>query len=227
MWGAELCRKAMGWSVLSLALTSCDDVENNRKLEKAFEQQKATLKSQEQRIINLERLEQRVASLEAKAHENATSFNECVLQSMQGITSDLAAEAVKESCLRKVSVPLPEIYTLAKSKAAYGQIYGYTTVSFGLYITLINLSQYTITEVTISVLDKKRNTSNTYVARLFPAPVPQGTFFTGLPKDRTLMMQLPPGQRVFTIEITEQPKEQNTFFDQYGWGIIAAKGFIN
>jgi outer membrane murein-binding lipoprotein Lpp len=143
-------RQLVSVLMLSIVLAGCDKVQEFVKKQTEFEQRVENIEEQ------LNSIKEQVSAAKQETQASAASFNGCVLENMRGINSDLAAESIKESCLRKVSRPLPDLTGLSESKAGYGQIYGYLERSFGLYITLNNSTSYTITEITMRSGIKKR-----------------------------------------------------------------------
>ena len=149
---------------VSLLLGACDDGAKTAKQIKervigllGGTETAAQLKEHEYR---LEKLEYRLAALTAEKQHAANSFNSCVLDGIKGVTTDMVAQTVKEACIRTVEVPLPpvDILTLRSSAtAAYGQFTKYPEDEFGLFISLNNKSPYTLTEMHITVKDKKTN----------------------------------------------------------------------
>lgn len=204
------------------ALAGCEKIEDFSKKQAALEERIAKLEKQIT-LLN----DQLLAASKPESRARSVSFNDCVLENMRGINSDLAAESVKESCLRIVSESLTDLSALSQSKAGYGKIYGYLGDHSGLHVTLSNSSPFTITELAIAITDKKSKTENVYVARTFPAPLPPNVIASGPPRDRTRQMQLTPGQHVFTLQIAESVPDSARFFDRYGWALVSAKGFLN
>ena len=210
---------------VSLLLGACDDGAKTAKQIKervigllGGTETAAQLKEHEYR---LEKLEYRLAALTAEKQHAADSFNSCVLDGIKGVTTDMVAQTVKEACIRTVEVPLPpvDILTLRSSAtAAYGQFTKYPEDEFGLFISLNNKSPYTLTEMHITVKDKKTNESNTYITNLFLAPQTVGI--------TAPTNHLPPGLRKFVVLIKERPKDNN-FGEYYYWDIESVKGYIN
>jgi hypothetical protein len=169
-----------------------------------------------------------IAAAGASLHDVATAseFDQCVLQHMQGITSDLAAASVKESCLRTVETQLPHeaLDAFKTAGAAFGQLPAFAEGGFGLYITLNNTSGYTITELTIQIDDNRTNSHATYVIRDFPFVPPPGTIM-GLPRDPTLLKMIGPGPRKFYTAINETTRDVTEWHNRYDWSLISAKGF--
>jgi hypothetical protein len=216
----------MAWRVLIaytafVALSGCDEI-------KKVENKQSDVEKRVQKLEQkLNALEEQLNDITKERGASPISFSGCVIENMKGITSNLAAESVKEACLRKVSVEL-NINDWPKTTAGYGQIHGYVREQiFGLYVNVTNNSQYTITEMTIEIMDRKTKEKNVYAARLFLSPLPAGTILAGQPPDKTVLMQMPPGTHTFTLKTTEAVNDPNKFFEQYGWDIVSIKGFLN
>jgi len=206
---------------LFVALSGCDELQKFQNKQTEVQQR---VEKVEQR---LNEVESQLNDLTNQKEAAPASFEGCVLENMRGISSNLAAESVKEACLRKASVAL-NFSEWLKARAQYGQIYGYTGEQhFGLYVSFTNSSRYTITEMTIVIVDKKTKETNTYTARSFPAPLAPGTIIAGLAPDKTLGMRMPPGKCSFTLTIGETAPDPNKFFDQYAWDITSVKGFVD
>jgi hypothetical protein len=161
----------------------------------------------------------------------ASEFDACVLQHMQGVTSDTAATSIKEACLRTVEIALPAeaLQTLATARARYGSLPSFGPLpsnegDAGLIITLNNNTGYTITELIVSIEDQKTHASTPYIIRLFPYLPPPGVI-RGLPSDETTIEMLRPGQHQFYAAISERARDPNKWGDAYAWEIASAKGF--
>ena len=124
----------------------------------------------------------------------ASSFNQCILDHMQGATSDLAALSIKEACIHASEKQLPDdaLNTLMTSAAGFGILPFPSQDKSGLYVTLNNNSGYTITELVIEITDKKTKAPERYVIRLFPFVSAPGVIM-GAPSDRTIDEMIPPG----------------------------------
>jgi hypothetical protein len=155
-----------------------------------------------------------------------SEFDACVLQHMQGVTSDLAASSVKEACLRMVEKPLPAeaLQVLNTARAGFGALPSYVG-GMGLYISLNNNSGYTITELTIGVHDKKTGNVTSYVIRIFPFVPPPGVIAMGQPRDPTIQEMIAPGERQFYARISETARDPKKWNTEYSWSVAAAKGF--
>jgi hypothetical protein len=155
----------------------------------------------------------------------ASEFDKCVLQHMQGVTSDLAASSIKEACLRTVETQLPDeaLKALSGATAAFGQLPALVGGA-GIYITLNNTSGYTITELSITIENKKTHAFVTYPVRYFPFVPPPGVIM-GPPRDPTLEKMIGPGQRAFYTPINQTTDDVTKWGELYGWDFTAAKGF--
>ena len=124
----------------------------------------------------------------------ASPFDTCVLQHMQGVTSDVAAVSVKEACLHTTETPLPDsaLQTLMTMQAGYGKLPS-PEGGQGLYVSINNNSGYTITELVLQIEDKRTHETERYVVRVFPSPPPPGAIALGYGPDRTLAMMIAPG----------------------------------
>jgi len=156
------------------------------------------------------------------------SFDQCILDHMQGATSDLAAVSIKEACIHANEKQIPDdaLETLMTSKAGFGSLPFPNQTKSGLYVTLNNNSGYTLTELVIEITDKNTKAAERYVIRLFPF-VPAPGVIMGAPLDKTTLEMVPPGPRQFYIEINQTVKTASHWFDFYDWNLISAKGFEN
>jgi hypothetical protein len=149
---------------------------------------------------------------------SASQFDQCVLDVMKGVTSDIAAVSIKEACIRKTEVPIPTSLLLSglpNSRASYG---AFVDGSSGLFVTINNNTGYTISELTITVANKKNGHATTYTKQLFVSPNAVST------ADRTVFMLIGPGMRIFMVNVSETAKDQKDFFENYGWDIVSGKG---
>jgi hypothetical protein len=146
----------------------------------------------------------------------ASAYDRCVLENMKGSTSDIAAIAIKESCIRTTEVDLPaeQLQTLKPSRAYYTKLYGQDI----LVVSINNTTGYVITELTVFLSTKKGNKYNHYTNRTFVAPN------TGSVADRTIFEMIGPGTASFMVGITEAPKNEPDFETNYVWNFTGAKG---
>lgn len=152
------------------------------------------------------------------AHANA--FDDCVLDNMRGVTSDLAAKSIKVACLRKTSVEIPKedlsALTGRAEYADFGQQFGK-----GFWISLENQSAYIVTSVTIDI-HVGVGDNQFFETDDFYTPQP-GVIYAGPPPDPIRSMQIARFSKIDFRIIAPQPgidmKKQN-----FKWGIAAAKG---
>lgn len=150
----------------------------------------------------------------------ANAFDDCVLENMRGVTSDLAAKSIKIACLRKTSVDIPKEHLSALTGRAEYADFG-PQFGKGFWIRLENGSAYIVTSVTIDV-HVGVGDNQFFETDDFFMPEP-GVIYTGPPDDPTRSMQIPRFSKVDFRIIKPQPnidmKKQN-----FKWGIAAAKG---
>jgi hypothetical protein len=149
----------------------------------------------------------------------ATTFDDCVLENMRGVTSDLAAKSIKVSCLRKSSVPLPD-EDLAKlvSQAQYASLG--EKEGTGFWISVDNRTDYVITEITIKV-SVKGGPAEIFRTDDFWYPTP-GVIYTSLPPDPTHSMQIKPFSK--TVYQVRAKLDMDVRKPEFKWGIQSAKG---
>jgi hypothetical protein len=104
-------------------------------------------------------------------------YNSCILESMRGVTSDVAARMIRNACKDKFPVKIQEDEELPKSSAQ--NIEG-NAKGLGGYFqgTIYNGdSEWTITGLEIRVTDKKTNQFRDYKALMDEIrPIKKGTF---------------------------------------------------
>lgn len=177
----------------------------------------------ENRLI---RLESRVQATETAIQaiksrtSYAGSFSGCLLDTMRSANGSGAAvaAAIEQSCMTVASAPLPSeaIDAMSHSSTAqYGQLPSHAgSAKSGLYVTLQNSSQYTVTELTVFVTDGDGK-QRTLITRTFDLP-----FALGAPTDPSDRFRAPPGVKYFVIPDVLAPKEVRS------WGILSAKGYL-
>lgn len=81
----------------------------------------------------------------------ANAFDDCVLKNMQGATSDVAAKAIKVSCIRTSQMPLgeDEVKGLLVSNGFYGTFGMARTPGFTAEVK--NNTFYIVTEITFGI----------------------------------------------------------------------------
>ena len=152
------------------------------------------------------------------AHANA--FDDCVVETLRGTTSDVAARSLKVACLRKSSVEIPaEMLVDLTGTAEYGD-FG-KNIGTGFWIQLENKTKFVITEITIKVQvgDGKVQYFRTDD---FWTPTP-GVVYAGPPPDPTRSMQIAPYATVNYRVLTKQP-DIDVKKQKYKWGIASARG---
>jgi hypothetical protein len=164
-----------------------------------------------------------VATTSASA---APAFDTCILDHMQGVTSDLAAIAVKEACIRATEEPLPDamLQTLMSARAWYEKLPMPDETEMGLYIRLNNNSGFRLTELVVRVTNIKTQEAEDYVVRRFPYIPPPGSFFSGPPPDRTVEEIIGPGNREFFLTVNQKARDTQSWGATYSWDIVSAKG---
>jgi len=118
----------------------------------------------------------------------ANPFDDCVLEGMKGVTSDLAAKSIKVACLRKSSVEIPaDSLTKLVGTANYGD-FGRGT---GFVMHIDNQLEYVITEITIRLKIGKEADKLVRNEEFYELPA-RGVVVTGLPPDPTTGMMIKP-----------------------------------
>lgn len=232
-WQATDMRFLAG-SILLLSLGGCDNIQKiisqSQQTESRLSKLEASIAKHEmelqQRSVELIELQNKLNALAINNIRESINYDDRVLSNLRNSNSDLIAESLKEACLRNVSVVIPNI-DFSDSKAYYGQLYGEITAKYGLYLNINNLTGYTITELVISITEKKTNSSNFYTVTQFQPPVGQGVLISGQPKDITKIEMLTPGMHQFTLPLVEYEARQTAFFNRYQWGVASAKGFLH
>lgn len=130
------------------------------------------------------------------------SYNECVLTSMKGVTSDLAAKAIAQSCAQKFEEKKPQSVTLPSE--AVEKLTGNAKMEVGFIDGGIYNGNYnwTVTSVTIGVRYKSSggvSTSREYKIDTNIKPLSQST----------LLEQVGPNDKVTNFQ----------------WGIVTASGY--
>ena len=209
---------------LCFALSGCDQIAD------FFRQQDETSKhlaAVDEELKNLTHNLTEIAAderLRTAQQSVSSSYNDCVLDHVKSGESGIATQTIEEACLRKSSVPLADMSPFLHSQAAYGQIYGGSYQSFGLYVYFDNASPFTITELTVTLTEKATGKVDTYVVRRFQSFIPSGTI-VGMGPDRTMEMRLAPGKDQFMLETTERASDTAEFFSKFTWAFVSAKGF--
>ena len=155
----------------------------------------------------------------------ANPFDDCVLENMRGVTSDLAAKSVKVSCLRRASVDVPaDALAKVRATANYGEFNGPGNTGFLMEID--NQTDYVLTEITLSIRPDKMPERVVRTDDFWPL-VPKGIIYTGPPPDPTRSMQIKP----FATSSYWIPMKTNIVIDPkkvagpgYAWNMLSARG---
>jgi hypothetical protein len=153
----------------------------------------------------------------------ANALDDCVLKNMPGVTSDVAAKAIKEACLRKNSVQLDEA-ELSGLRIVSG---GYGPFSFlnvpGFSVEVKNDTGYIVTEITLAISIAGAAAEQFRIDN-FDYQEP-GTVRTGLVPDPTVLMRIDPGRSrkfQFSADRPEIDKKK-----KWSWMLVAAKGIVS
>jgi hypothetical protein len=152
----------------------------------------------------------------------ASPYDTCILEHMSGVTSDTAADSIKEACIRNAEKPLPNsvLDTFATAVAWFGTLpFPYQNDS-GLYIKFNNTSGYTLTEIVIQITETATGKTENYVERRFPTPPPPGAIM--MPPSYGMIK---PGANEFYTPINQTVKDPKSWGKTYSWNVISAKGF--
>jgi hypothetical protein len=152
----------------------------------------------------------------------ANPLDDCTLENIRGVTSDAAAKFIRQSCLGKISSPIPtEVLNNVKTKGEIGT--DQWNKGNALYLTFENNSPYAITQITVGISTK--NETNDYnVSNFLQVSTTPGVVVTGLPPDPASYMQIKPFSSVyFAFPIRQDAPGQN---EKWWFGVIAAKGYL-
>jgi hypothetical protein len=134
-----------------------------------------------------------------------SNYDECILESMKGVTSDVAARMIARSCQEKFpDKPKAQPRSRELNSSELGQITGRAGNSFGNYFggNLYNGNRgLTISQITVVVTTKvgKKDVSRTYVADV----------------------NIPPQTTAdFSFSIVKGDEGSD-----YSWGIVGARGY--
>ena len=152
----------------------------------------------------------------------ANALDDCVLNKMAGVTSDAAAKAIKEACLRKNSVVIDEgdLRGLSIVGGGYGR-YGIRNTA-GFNAEVKNDTGYIVTEITFGIIIADGQPEYFRVDNFFYEE--PGVIYTGLPPDPTVSMRIDPGRShkfQFSADRPEIDKKK-----KWNWFIAGAKGIV-
>jgi hypothetical protein len=163
----------------------------------------------------------------------AAAFDDCVLENMRGVTSDLAAKSIKVACLKKTSIEISKDNWTERSNAGHifmlftasarHQVTG-DSKSTGFWITFKNNMEYIITEITVEI-SIKAGPFQSYRTDDFYKDLPPDprVIVTGLPPDPTVRMRIDPFKEITyfikTNDAAHVAKDSN-----FKWDIVSMKG---
>lgn len=153
----------------------------------------------------------------------ANAFDDCVLDKMAGVTSDAAAKAIKEACLRKNSVVIDE-GDLRGLRIVGGDGYGRYGISntAGFTAEVKNDTGYIVTEITFGIVIADGQPEYFRVDNFFYQE--PGVIYTGLPPDPTVSMRIDPGRsRKFQFSADRPDIDKKK---KWNWFIAGAKGIV-
>lgn len=108
-----------------------------------------------------------------------SDYDECILESMKGVTSDVAAKMIRQSCQKKFPKKTPEDNSVELPSSVIEKIKGNATMTgYGYYEGNIfnGDNEWHITRLTIRVVDNK-----TQQYRDYETSVNQGLYTYSLP----------------------------------------------
>lgn len=154
------------------------------------------------------------------------TYSNCILAHMQGVTSNSAAIAIKQSCIVNAESPIaPASLAFLNGASAVFAASPWRDGTTGLYITINNNSPYTVTQIDLYVENKTTKQRATYFVRdLIPA-TPGGGMIVAMPSNSGVAYSLPPGLETFYVPIRETAPNSAEWGATYGWGFLGAKGF--
>ncbi|MFH1025685.1 MAG: hypothetical protein V1764_03310 [Nitrospirota bacterium] len=134
-----------------------------------------------------------------------SNYDECIVESMKGVTSDVAARAIIQSCQKKFPVKKPTDSELPSQ--ALAKITGRAGLSFGSFRGSIynGNNDYTITQITIVLIPK----GNTHPADDFHNAKQYNVYVTVLPLTNSN----------FTVSVDSGDNEE------FDWNITKARGY--
>jgi hypothetical protein len=156
---------------------------------------------------------------------HANAFDDCVLKTMQGVTSDAAAQSIKEACLRKNSVALNDA-DLRDLKLLTGPGLGYGSYGMrnttGFTVEVRNDTGFIVTDLTVGIVVGDGKPELFRVDRfLYQEP---GIIYAGPVPDLTTIMRIDPGRsRKFQFEADHLDLGKK----KWTWFIASAKGIVS
>jgi hypothetical protein len=161
------------------------------------------------------------------APARANPYDDCILEHMSTAQNEAAAYAIERACISKTSVPItttPDVVaTEGKAWADYFNTgFGY---SYGLQVTIKNVTTFNITELVVVVQDRKTGKANEYLLDQFRAPLSGAGIITKV-GEPALVSIIPSGKtRSFFVPATEVTEDTvKDFFKRLTWDLRLSKG---
>ena len=136
-----------------------------------------------------------------------SDYDECILEGIKGVTSDVAAQLIRQSCQKKFPRKTPEDKSVELPNSALEKIEGKAgTSSIGYFEgSLFNgNTDWHITSLTVRIVDNK-----TKQYRDYETSVNQGLYSSSLP---------PLARGEFSFKPYEMPKDNS-------WTILSGRGY--
>ncbi len=137
-------------------------------------------------------------------------YNDCILESMKGVTSDFAAKAIQQSCRRKHPIEIKQIPEVELPSDALRKIEGKASPNFyGAFEGSIynNNEQWCISSIVIRIIDKNTRKHHDY-KQPFYSPLDLISQFAVCPKESHNISFIP----------FDLPKS-------YTWRIVSGTGY--
>lgn len=97
-----------------------------------------------------------------------SDYDECILESMKGVTSDVAAKMIRQSCQKKFPKKTPEDNSVELPSSVIEKIKGNAKMTGGYYEgTIFNGdNEWHITSLTVRIVDNKTKQYRDYKTRV-------------------------------------------------------------
>jgi hypothetical protein len=141
---------------------------------------------------------------ELMAPARANPYDDCILEHMSTAQIEAAAYAIERACISKTSVPITAPDVMATEAEAWADYFntGFGS-SYGLKVTIKNVTTFNVTELVVVVHDRKTGKANEYLLDKFNAPLSGAGIVTKL-GEPALVSIIPSGQtRSFFVPASE------------------------
>ena len=155
----------------------------------------------------------------------ANPYDDCILQYMGTAQNQAAVYAIERACMGKTSVSIPpdDNFTGGLSADVGNFNIGFGGLEYGIVVTMKNTTNYNITEVMVSIINKTTHEVVRYPVTAFHAPLPPGAVITGLGEPALQIIK--PGQTDrFFVHITEATANPSAFGKTFTWSVMPTKG---